>query len=288
MMKRPIIVIGSGRAGSTIFSRTLSRHKSFVYMSQITTRLPRLMFLSRWYLRFSKLPIIGLFVHKIVKLAEAYPLWNIIAKCFARPMRNIDENDVKPEDAQRIRHTLNKLSIGKDSRLLIKITGWPRMGYLLKVFPDAIFVHIVRDGRAVANSLINSDFWWGEKGPEGWRLGPLPESQIKLYEKHNKSIIALAGIYWNILMDSTEKDFNKYKPKHITVKYEDFCKNQLETTRFVCDYCGINWSEKFEKSVKSQKIDNMNYKWTKHLSKQDVDILNDVTKLQRNKLGYTE
>ena len=37
-------------------------------------------------------------------------------------------------------------------RLLCKITGWPRIGFLHAVFPKREFINVIRDGRAVASS----------------------------------------------------------------------------------------------------------------------------------------
>ena len=34
-----------------------------------------------------------------------------------------------------------------------------RIKQLLDIFPDAKFIHILRDGRTVVNSLINRDFY---------------------------------------------------------------------------------------------------------------------------------
>jgi len=286
MMERPIIVIGSGRSGSTAFARVLANHGRLVYMSQLTSKLPRLLFLSRFYLRLTQLPIVGSSLRRVFKMAEAYSLWNIMAENFARPRRNIDGNDVLAGDDETIRKTLDKLSVKKNSRLLIKITGWPRIGYLLKVFPDAVFINVIRDGRAVANSLMNSDFWWGRKGPVGWRLGPLPEDQEKIYEKHGRSLTALAGIYWNILMEATEDDINRFKPSLINVRYEDFCSNKIELMKKVCDFCNLDWNARFEREVTLKRLENNNFKWQTELDEKDRAILNDVTLDWRKKLGY--
>ena len=77
---------------------------------------------------------------------------------------------------------MKQLLVRKRNRLLIKITGWPRIGYLNEIFSDAKFIHILRDGRAVANSLINVEFWRGWQCPQNWRFGRLTEKQQKEWE----------------------------------------------------------------------------------------------------------
>ena len=58
---------------------------------------------------------------------------------------------------------------------LHKLTGWPRAGFLHAGFPDARFVNVVRDGRAVASSWLQMDWWLGYRGPEHWHFGPLSD-----------------------------------------------------------------------------------------------------------------
>lgn len=286
MIKKPIIIVGSGRSGSTAFARTLSNHRDLVYMTQLTSKIPRFLFLSRLYLRITKLPVIGNPARKIFKLAEAYSLWDRVAGNFSRPRRNIRGEDVLDGDDIRIRKTLAKLLINENSRLLLKLTGWPRIGYMLKIFPDAVFINVQRDGRAVAYSLMNSDFWLGSKGPEGWRLGLLPEDQQRKYVKYNKNLVALAGIYWNILMDALEKDVKDLSPGIMDVKYEEFCFDIKNTMKTVCDFCDLEWYDGFEKSISKNKMVNMNYKWKSELSAEDAEILRNVTSEWCEKLGF--
>lgn len=89
-------------------------------------------------------------------------------------------------------------------RLLIKITGWSRIGFLSNIFPTAKFIHLIRDGRAVANSLVNVDWWSGWKGPQNLRWGKLTPTQEEEWKTHNKSFIALVAIEWKILLDAVE------------------------------------------------------------------------------------
>ena len=54
----------------------------------------------------------------------------------------------------------------KRDRLLLKISGWPKIGILFEIFEGAKFVHVARDGRAVVNSPLDTYFWNGWIGPE--------------------------------------------------------------------------------------------------------------------------
>ena len=87
---------------------------------------------------------------------------------------------------------------------LHKFTGWPRSGFLQRILPDARFVNVVRDGRAVANSFLQMPWWRGYEGPEGWGWGPLPEEYQQIWEESGRSFAVLAGLEWRILMEAFE------------------------------------------------------------------------------------
>ena len=45
------------------------------------------------------------------------------------------------------------------ARFAAKLTGPARISYVSSIFPEARFVHVVRDGRAVVQSLMKVEFW---------------------------------------------------------------------------------------------------------------------------------
>ena len=63
---------------------------------------------------------------------------------------------------------MSKLLAEYRNRLLLKITRWPMIGFLLEIFEEAKFVHMMRDGRAVTNSMLNVGFGRGRGGPKNW------------------------------------------------------------------------------------------------------------------------
>ncbi|MBN2521825.1 MAG: sulfotransferase [Bacteroidales bacterium] len=288
MMNKPIIVFGTGRSGSTLFARIMSCADEVVYPSQITSRLPRLLFISKLYLGISKIRILGKAMRRMIHISEAYPFWQSICPLFVEPKHDLTHKDASPECIQKIRKTMGKLAVGPDSRLLFKITGWPRMGFFKKVFPDAVFIHIVRDGRAVANSLLKSDFWDGHLGIDEWRLGRLPEKQIEIFENSNKSQIALAGVYWNTLIESAEMDKKYYSPELMEIKYEELCKNPIEISKDVFEFCGLKWNKRIENEIDGLNVRSMNSKWQTNLSEEQINTVSEVTKENNARLGYLE
>jgi hypothetical protein len=109
-----------------------------------------------------------------------------------------------------------------DGTLVHKWTGWPRARFLHEVFPDARFVHVVRDGRAVVNSWLQMPWWRGYQGPEHWQWGMLSDLELSRWEQSAHSFPVLAAILWNRLMDAAEECRSTLPPgSWLDVRYED-------------------------------------------------------------------
>src|SRR5262249_6370163 len=119
------------------------------------------------------------------------------------PFRDLTADDVTPWLERRLRTFFESRADAEGApAYLHKFTGWPRARVLRGVVPEARFVHIVRDGRAVANSWLQMPWWRGHHGPEAWHFGPLPEEYAREWDAAGRSHVHLAGLGWKLLMDS--------------------------------------------------------------------------------------
>ena len=156
------------------------------------------------------------------------------------------------------------------------------------LFPEARFVHIVRDGRAVAFSLLQQSWWLGWRGPENWRWGPLPENYQKEWYKYDRSSLVLAAIQWKILLDATDDAAKKLeKGQFLEIKYEDLCENPLSVITKVTQHSSLSESQKFLGMVSKMNLKNQNYKYVEALSSEQISILNHVLNSHLKKRGYS-
>lgn len=147
-----------------------------------------------------------------------------------------------------------------------------------ELFNDAKFIHIVRDGRSVVNSLLQVNWWWGWQGPQNWRWGELTPEQKAQWEKYERSFVALAAIEWNILMDAMQKAAAELnKDTFMEIKYEDLCDAPVETYKKVLDFSELEWTPTFEQKVKTHTFKNTNYKWQQDLTSEQQRIVQEVT-----------
>jgi omega-hydroxy-beta-dihydromenaquinone-9 sulfotransferase len=186
-----------------------------------------------------------------------------------------------------VRAVFERMLTPKRNRLLVKLTGWSRIGFLNEIFEDAKFIHIVRDGRAVASSLLHVHFWRGWYGPQGWRAGLLsPEDQAS-WESYDRSFTALAGLEWRIQMRAIEAARRALDPtRFLEVKYETFCEQPLETFRRVLRFAELPDSADFERHVSAAPIRSTSNRWRNDLSAGQQDLLDDLLREDLVQYGY--
>jgi hypothetical protein len=139
---------------------------------------------------------------------------------------------------------------------LHKYTGWSRMGFFGEIFPDARFVHVVRDGRAVANSWLQMDWWGGYRGPAHWQWGSMTQELEEEWNTSGRSFVVLAGMCWRLLMESFEKASATLDPsRYLEIRYEDFLSEPVETLKKIVAFVDLSWSPRLARSVARRRID---------------------------------
>lgn len=284
---KPIIVVGTGRSGTTIFHQMLSTHPNLAWMSHRTCeKHPGRPELNAYLMRAFDLPLVG-DLFKRNDQAECYSFWDHYNPGFSMPYRDLTALDLSEKHKKAVLAATSKLTSEKRNRLLIKITGWSRLGFLYSLFSDAKFIHVKRDGRAVSSSFLNVPWWLGWRGPENWRWGPLKSDHASEWNRFDQSFTALAGIQWKILMDAIEES-KKLIPEDqfMELKYEDLCEHPKEIFQQVMEFSELDWSQEFEKNINKYQLKNTNYKWEKELSQRQRDDLEGVLNGAMKKYGY--
>ncbi len=286
-IEKPIFIVGTGRCGSTVFHKIFCEHPNVAWLSTLCNKFPQKPSINRLLLKAIDYPIIEKNIKQRIIPSESYSFWDYLYRGFSNSFRDLVKDDVTYKVKQNVKHALNVMLTHKKYRLLIKITGWPRIGFLSEIFTDAKFIHIVRDGRAVVNSFLNVDWWLGWRGPLNWRWGELSPSQNEEWERFNKSFVALACIEWKILIDAMERAKQFVSSENfMEIRYEDFCSSSLEIFRNVIEFCELEESSEFEEFVKSYVLKNTNFKWQKELTDYQKNIANITLREHLRKFGY--
>jgi hypothetical protein len=286
-LNQPIIIVGTGRCGSTVFHRVLARHPDVMWLSGFCDRYPTRLAWNRRAVTAMGNPLLRRMLGRRIQPGECYRFWDKYAYGFSEPCRDLVRSDVTTRVKQQVRGAMEAMLTSARHRLLIKITGWPRIGFLDEIFPDAKFIHLVRDGRAVAASLLHVHFWRGWYGPQGWRAGLLSPEDQAIWESCHRSFVALAGLEWRIQMRAMEAARRSTDAsRFLEIKYETLCDQPMDTFRQVLDYAELPSSPAFEREVAATPMRNASQRWRDGLTPGQQHMLDDLLRDDLGRYGY--
>lgn len=253
----PDFLIGTGRCGSTLAYEVLAHHPAVGFVSRLDNRWARTPRPLRRHAAtiYRRLRTGPLTVSRRLGPSEAYvALSREVSPMITDPYRDLTAEDVTPWLAGRLRRFFDDRT-APGGRFVHKFTGWPRAGFLHAVFPEARFVHIVRDGRAVANSLVQMPWWRGHLGSAGWRFGPLPDAYAQEWEAGGQCLVHLAGLGWKTMMDRYE-DARAAVPSEqwLDVRYEDLLTDPRKHLDRILGFYELPWTRDFELSLERRRF----------------------------------
>lgn len=289
-----VFIVGTGRCGSTLITELLSAHPDFGFISNVDDNLARLDLLGRynnWLFRSA----LGRFTEKGgIRYApsEAFKLISRqVSPIYADSSRDLFADDVTPWLQERFQRFFEKRGAAQGKPVFLhKYTGWSRIGFFSTIFPDAKFVNVVRDGRAVANSWLQMPWWGGYHGPENWRWGLLPQAYQAEWEAGNRSFVLLAAISWKLLMDSYEQAGKLMPPeRYMQIRYEDFVNDGKGTLEDILQFSGLPWTPAFESSLARKAIHDRRAKaYQKDLNSSQLRELENSLGDRLNQHGYLD
>ena len=248
-MTGPVFVLGTGRCGSTLVHEVLARHGDTGFMTNLDDL--HLVASTAWQNELWRRLPAGVTRKGGTRFApsEGYrALAREVGPVLVEPMRDLVASDATPWLRERLTTFIDRRAerIGAPV-FLHKLTGWPRSGLLDTCFGDAVFVEVVRDGRAVASSWLQMAWWRGHRGPSEWHFGPLaPEAEQEWLES-GRSFPALAALGWRVLMEAYD-EARALVPevRWLRVRYEEVVADPREGFARVLDAVGLPWTREFE------------------------------------------
>jgi hypothetical protein len=257
---RPVFIIGMPRSGSTALHALLALHPAFATTTNITRKFPA---------HFALLKLAAL-LHREHQPGESGRMWDR----FVGPDSDVLlADDITPRArAFYMQSVANVLRLYSKSRFLSKC---PRNGlrieFLAGIFPDALFIHLVRDGRAVCRSVLErrqraGDLraWWDAK-PADWKiwttLDPVPS----------------VAHQWLSVVEFVRETGERLGPdRFIEVRYEDFVTAPDSFLEKLCRFSGVQWPGSEAMIAATKKINNRNDKWSSAFTPAEISVMNEI------------
>jgi hypothetical protein len=273
-MKPPFFIVGIGRSGTTLLRLMLHNHPQIAipYESH---------FITEYYRNIEKYGDLQNHdnLHRLVSdiLNE-----DLISKWdhtfdIDRVLNNITESNlsnVLNAIYQDYATSKNKARWGDKSDYL------DNLHIIHRLFPDARFIHIVRDGRDVANSVIKLD--WG------------PRDIIQAAEWWDKFVLLGRRMGQMLPQD-----------QYTEIKYEDLVLNTEKELKRLCEFLDeeyselmLNYHQSSSKAIPAGRSYHYNsteppkqsrvFAWKNEMSKLDAEIFNNYAHLTLDEFNYEQ
>jgi hypothetical protein len=158
-----------------------------------------------------------------------------------------------------------------------------RVRLLNSIFPDAKFIHTIRDGRAVAFSILNKIDIAGDR----FALFDVGFKDI-LGDKYkpDRSELYNYGLAWAEFVRKGREANAVAQNRYYEVRYEKLVTEPYDELRNIVDFCELDWYSEFEEKIPPTQ--NMNEKWKQKASKEQRIDLEESTFDLRQTLGIAE
>ena len=286
---RPIFVIGTGRSGTTLFFQMLCFHPDLAWFSTYGNFLYR----SSWPALLSRvrdLPGIDRLMRPDAryapKPAESYGILDHLTERLFTAPRRLEASDATPLIAERFRERVRAyLRLQGKPRFANKHTGFARTRFIRAIFPDARFIHVYRDGRAVANSLVGVD-WWRELDSWGW--GQMRPEYAEEYERSGKNRLVLAAISWKTLMDEIEDETRELGSETLMrVRYDNLVNDLRPSLESALRFAELPGRPLFWRRVEQHAVHDLDTNWRRKLEPAQRELLEKSLAEHLQKYGFT-
>ncbi len=290
-IKKPIFIIGVPRSGTTLVHSILCNHKDLAWVSDED--------LGKWLLPIEQFQIDSLYKwlktnnKKIPMSEEALFVFGKDLgdglKHFGTPPKDSTKIPIEGEilwreifgtnyveditNEKKIKLGKEILSITKNQKKTRFICKAPNNSFRLfaiqKIFPDAKFINMARDPRAVVSSMSKR---YEEEG----------EFDIGMYEKTTSDVkfqslepIEKFAWFYKEFTDAIEKFSTQNKNSVLTIYYENLIQNPTSVIQNILEFCSLSIPvpiDDMSSTIQQNSLD----KWKKNLSQEDIEKISNI------------
>jgi hypothetical protein len=294
----PVFLVGPARSGTSLLYKVLCLHPETAYISNWVAKYPsmtRLAMLNRlarsmpevrrrvWFGTDSNAYVYGggrrpLRDRLFPMPVEGEPVY---AACGV-PRDHELEAEGMWHEGRALRRSVSSIQAASGGSVFInkRIANNLRISFLAAAFPEARFVALVRDGRAVALSLSKVDWWpeshvwwydgtpaeWAERGGDPWEL-----CARNWVEELGAMDRGLAAVPENQVM---------------RLSYESFVDEPLDAVAQVAAFAGLPADDGWIRTVSDLGFPNKNEAWRTALDAAAIETILSIQQERLEAYGY--
>lgn len=272
-LKRPIILLGNFRSGTTMLQRILATH------------------------------------HDVVELYEPVGMWLYADP--SRDHDEFDESDATERVQKYIRGQFLKYQTEHGDRTIIEKTPHNilRIRYVREIFPDARFLYIVRNPLSFISSVELK--WQRPAGSKRLlkRVKSTPITQIPFYLKRflnqqwynrilrrkylsvwgprykgiqkdlkDEDMLTVIARQWARAASKADRDLALFDEGQVfRLRYEDFVENPVEYLRRICLHCEVEMTDEMVEYVRTTVRTDRRDKWQRFDAQQLAKIIPELS-----------
>jgi hypothetical protein len=286
-IRQPVFVVGCGRSGTTMLFNVLAEHPSLVS----TTGFPDGEDTQFW------VEVAGAWMAGIGGVNSR----TAIGHCQCLPMSASDLEPGRREYVHRELHRRYRSLRRPGQRLLNKNPHLSnKLGFLLNLFSDASFIHIIRHPYPTIASwkAVLADYphllaeipdrpgacmnlfpnrGWRRAVPVARRHNP------DLYDPNDRGSIRLLARHWKIVNATLQHDGrNVPGSRYFLVRYEDLLEQQNVTLERLLTFCGLPPKHTWKLQTRKPQRE----KWESELSPEELRLIDDEISNDADRFGY--
>lgn len=292
-----LFIIGAARSGTSLLYKALCLHPEAAYVSNYIEhfpQLPGLAVLNRIPRRFPSVRQKVWFGDD--SNAYVYGRRRALAhRMFPMPVEGeslfrragfhespADNGDFSGEQRRRLLRYVATIRRTAGSRVFIskRIANGRRVPQLLEALPKGRFVSITRDGRAVAYSLSqvnwwdNSVVWWYGSTPQQWH-------------EEGRDPWVLCARNWVEEVRAIESAAHTVPAEQfLSLRYEELVANPVNILERIAEFAGLSPSGTWSQTIASLRYSDRNERWRTQLPSPIVHTIEDIQSQTLARYGY--
>jgi omega-hydroxy-beta-dihydromenaquinone-9 sulfotransferase len=300
LISKPIFIVGCHRSGTTILHEMLAHHPDLAFFTNASSYSPKspicANLIANIMLGDEK---IERFVKDGMQVSCNFPSEGIrLWECYATDGDTycLDESYDNPEMEHYLKLTIQKhLRYFDADRFINKnLDNSARIRYLNKLFPDAYFIHIIRDPRAVCQSLLKfrqaaANFFGAEHRHATSGVKSRTWSEIRPFWDCDP--ISSIGLLWRDVIETVEASRQFIAPEQdLELRYEDFAGNPRTHLENTVQFCQLSWNKDIERlftqAAGNVSLCDRNDVWKQRFSPQEIAKLTAIVDSKMHQYGY--